>query len=84
MQERRMSSRRTSTTSAAVPAAGTEGPAAEEPEEPEEPAETMQIMAARTPHGPVPGTVRLHALLHHLSVTPALRPAVRCRARGGN
>ena len=46
MQERRMSSHRTSAMSAAVPAAGTEGPAAEEPEEPEEPAEAMPIMAA--------------------------------------
>ena len=46
MQERRMSSHRTSATSAAVPAVGTEGPAAEEPEEPEEPAEAMPIMAA--------------------------------------
>ena len=46
MQERRMSSHRTSATSAAVPAAGTEGPAAEEPEEPEEPAEAMPITAA--------------------------------------
>ena len=35
-----MSSHRTSATSAAVPAAGTEGPAAEEPEE------AMPIMAA--------------------------------------
>ena len=135
MQERRMSSRRTSTTSAAVPAAGTEGPAAEEPKEL---AEAMPIMAAierdrqtklknatktgdhtsgprkstepRIPvdarireypgqgfakvlgklrckcykNGPVPGTVRLYALLRHLSGTPALRPVVRFRARGGN
>ena len=35
-------------------------------------------------HGPVPGTVRLHALLRHLSGTPALRPVVRCRARSDN
>ena len=40
MQEHRMSSHRTSATSAAVPAVGTEGPAAEEPEE------DMPIMAA--------------------------------------
>ena len=32
------------------------------------------------PHGPVPGTVRLHTLLRHLSGTPTLRPVVRCRA----
>ena len=43
MQEHRMSSHRTSATSAAVPAVGMEGPAAEEPEEP---AEAMPIMAA--------------------------------------
>ena len=40
MQEHRMSSHRTSATSAAVPAVGTEGPAAKEPEE------DMPIMAA--------------------------------------
>jgi hypothetical protein len=46
MQERRMSSHRTSATSAAVPAVGTEEPATEGSEEPEEPAEAMPIMAA--------------------------------------
>jgi len=46
IQERRMDSHRASVTNAAVPAAGSEGPAAEEPEEPEEPAEAMPVMAA--------------------------------------
>ena len=46
MQERRMSSHRTSATSAAVPAVGTEEPATEGSKEPEEPAEAMPIMAA--------------------------------------